>query len=91
MYFRKRSQFLFALFRQLQEHSPAVAVICDPSQQSEPGDPIHQLDGGVMPNEKEFCQIAHGNGLRAGEALDGEKRLVLLRRQARLMGGRFAE
>ncbi len=44
-----------------------------------------------MPNEKEFCQIAHGNGLRAGEALDGEKRLVLLRRQARLMGGRFAE
>ena len=91
MHFRKRSQFLLALFGQLQEHAPAVSVICDPSQQTEPGDSIHQLDGGVMPNQQEFRQIAHGNGLGAGKALDGKQRLVLLRRQAGLMGGRFAE
>jgi hypothetical protein len=91
MHFRERSQFLLALFRQLQEHAPAIAVICDPPQQSELGDSIHQLDGGVMPNQKESGQIAHGNGLGAGKALDGEQRLVLLRRQAGLMGGRFAE
>jgi len=40
------------------------------AQQSELGDSIHQLDGGVMPNQKESGQIAHGNRLRAGKALD---------------------
>ena len=44
-----------------------------------------------MANQQEFRQIAHGNRLGAGKALDGEQRLVLLRRQAGLMGGRFAE
>ena len=91
MHFRKRSQSLFALFGQLQEHASAVTVICHPRQQSEPGYSIHQLDGGVMANQQEFRQIAHGNRLGAGKALDGEQRLVLLRRQAGLMGGRFAE
>jgi hypothetical protein len=44
-----------------------------------------------MPNEKEFRQIADRNGLCAGKALDGEKRLVLLGCQAGSMGGRLAE
>ena len=44
-----------------------------------------------MPNQKESGEIADGNGLRAGKALDGEERLVLLRRQPGLMGGRLAE
>ena len=66
-------------------------VICDPLQQSELGHAIDQFDGGVMPNQQEIRQIADGNRLGAGKALDGEQRLVLLRRQAGLMGGRFAE
>ena len=44
-----------------------------------------------MPDQQEFRQIANGNRFGAGKALDGKQRLVLLRRQAGLMGGRFAE
>ena len=73
----------FVSFRNMRLLSPSI---CDPPQQSELGDPIHQLDGGVMANQQEFRQIAHGNRLRAGKALDGEQCLVLLRRQAGLDG-----
>jgi hypothetical protein len=45
----------------------------------------------VGPNKKESRHISHRNWLGAGEAFDGEKRLVLLRRQPRFMGGRLAE
>ncbi len=33
-----------------------------------------------MPNQKEFREVADGNGLCAGKTLDGEKRLMVLRR-----------
>jgi hypothetical protein len=72
-------------------HAPAIAVIHNPVQQSELCDPVHQLDRGVMPNEKEFCQVTHRNRFCAGKAFDSEKCLVLLWCQPGLLGSRFAE
>ena len=91
MDFRKRPQSLFASSRQLHQYAPAVIVICDPPQQSELCDSVHQLDGGVMSNKKELRQITHRNGFGPGKAFDSEKRLVLLWRQPRFIGSRFAE
>jgi len=88
---RKRPQSLFALSRQLHQDAPAVVVIRDSSEQAEPGHAVDQLDRGMMPDQQDIREVADGNGLHAGEALDGEQRLVLLGRQPGLLGSRFAE
>jgi hypothetical protein len=91
MYLRKRPQLLFALSCQFYQNTPAVIFISYPFQQSEPCHAIHQLDGCVVSNEKEFCEIADRNPLRAGKALDGEKCLMLLRCKSRFMSRGLAE
>jgi len=91
VYLRQHSQFLFAFFRQFHQDAPAVSVVGDPPEQPELGHAVNQLHRGVMPNQKKFRQFAHREGSYAGEPFDGEKRLVLLRREPGLISGRFAE
>src|SRR4051794_37610465 len=45
----------------------------------------------MVPDQQDARQISYRNRLGVGKALDGEKRLMLLRRQSRFVGGRFAE
>lgn len=52
---------------------------------------VGQADGAVMGNLQALGQFADGNPVAAGKSLDGEQRLVLLRRQAGGVGGVFTE
>lgn len=88
---RKQSKLLLALAGQFHQDTPAIVVIDKPPQQSEFGHAANQLDGGVMPDVKEFRQIPDGDGLGTGRPLDGEKRLVLLRGQPGLPGRGLAK
>lgn len=45
----------------------------------------------MMADEKKFREIADRNRIAAGKAPYGQKRLMLLRGQASLVGGRLAE
>jgi hypothetical protein len=91
MYLRQHSQFLFTLFRQFHQDAPAVSVIRDPPEQPELGHAVNQLHRGVMPNQQKFRQFADREGSYAGEPFDGEKRLMLLRREPGVTSSRFAE
>jgi hypothetical protein len=89
--FCKRPQFLLARPGQFYEHAPAVVFVGNSVQKAELRHAIDQFDGRVMANKKKSRQISHGNCIGPGKALDGEKRLILLRRQAGFLGGGFAE
>jgi len=91
VYARKRPQALFALSRQPHQDAPAIVVIDKSPQQAELGHAVDQFDRGMVPDHQEIGQIADGNGPRSGEALDGEKCLVLPGRQPGLLGGCLAE
>ena len=88
---RKRSQPLLALARQSHQDASAVGVVDGSSEQSELDHAVDQFHRGMVPDQHEIRQIADGNRSCAGKALDGEKGLMLLRRQPGLLGRRFTE
>jgi hypothetical protein len=87
----KLSQPALAFFGQFHQNASSVALIDASVQQAQSGHPIHKLDRGMMADQKIFREIADGNGVAAGKAPDGQKHLMLLRRQASLVGGGLAE
>ena len=91
MDFRKLVQAALAFGGQPDQNPPAVIGIGDPGDQVELGHAVDEFDGGVVSNEKQRGEIADRDRLVVREALDGEQRLMLLRRQFLPMGGGFAE
>jgi hypothetical protein len=72
---------LLPFLRQLELDPPGVGGIGNSADQPELRHPVHQLDGGVVPNQQEPSDIADGRGPRMDETLDAEQSLVLLRCQ----------
>lgn len=52
---------------------------------------VNQSHGAVVPEVKTLREISNGNSLRVGEALNREQRLMLLRREAGVVGCLTAE
>jgi hypothetical protein len=62
-----------------------------PRDRSRALQPVYQLDGAVMLEEKARCDLANGRLDILRKALHGEQELVLLRLDAMLLRGVFAE
>ena len=68
-----------------------IARIGDAADQSEFRQAIHQLHGGMMPDQEKTRDIADRRGARTDKSFDAEKRLMLLRRQSQPLRCRLAE
>jgi hypothetical protein len=88
---REGSQLLLSFGGQLQQDAPCIPRIGFPANQLQFRHSIHQLHGGVMPDQEEARDVPNTRGLAAAETLDRKQRLVLLRRQSGALGRSFAE
>lgn len=72
-------------------HFPLIVRARPPRDRARAFEPVDQFDGAVMPNEQPGGNLPDRRPSAIGQALNRQKQLMLLRLDAVLLCGRFAE